>query len=56
MMLAYGADEDDIATLPVPCPLDVNFDINDCAPDGDGTKADMIASDNLTYCEGNFDQ
>jgi len=52
----YGADEDDIATVTGPGPLDIDFDVNDWAPDGDGTKADMIAADNLTYCEGNFDQ
>ena len=53
---AYGADEDDITTSTGPGPLDVKFDINDWAPDGDGNMANMLASDNLTYCEGNFDQ
>ena len=52
----YAADEDDITTSTGPGPLDVVFDVNDWAPDGDGNLADMLASDNLTYCEGNFDQ
>ena len=52
----YGADEDDITTSTGPGPLDVKFDVNDWAPDGDGNMANMMAADNLTYCEGNFDQ
>jgi len=52
----YGADEDDVTTSTGPGPLDVEFDVNDWAPDGDGNMANMMAADNLTYCEGNFDQ
>ena len=43
-------DEDDI-TDGLSGPLNVS----DWAPNGDGTKADMEAADQLTYCEGNFD-
>ena len=52
----YGADEDDITTSTGPGTLDVCFDVNDWAPDGNGVLADMLAADSLTYCEGNFDQ
>ena len=52
----YATDEDDITTSTGPGPLDVAFDVNDWAPDGDGNLADMLSADDLTYCEGNFDQ
>ena len=52
----YNADEDDITTSTGPGALDVKFDVSDWAPDGDGNMASMIAADDLTYCEGNFDQ
>ena len=52
----YATDRDDITTSTGPGPLDVKFDINDWAPDGDGNMADILPPGFRTYCEGNFDQ
>ena len=49
----WVADEDDVTSGTFPAQT---FDICDWVPDGDETRADVLASDDLTYCEGNFDQ
>ena len=52
----FGIDEDDVTTKTGAGALDVEFDVCDWAPDGDGNTQAMLVADNLTYCEGNFDQ
>jgi len=49
----YGVDEDDITSGTFP---NQTFDVCDWIPNGDGNDSPMLAADNLTYCEGNFDQ